>query len=66
MEPRKVNVETRGEFTRGFTIASESKISNVQVCLDVDAIRFIDLFMRTTLMSGGICSRNIKASYDAL
>jgi inosine-uridine nucleoside N-ribohydrolase len=55
MEPRKVNVETRGEFTRGFTIASKSKISNVQVCLDVDAIRFIDLFMRTALMSGGIC-----------
>ena len=24
MEPRKVNVETRGEFTRGFTLASES------------------------------------------
>jgi len=66
MEPRKVNVEIRGEFTRGFTIASKSKISNVQVCLDVDAIRFINLFMRTTLMSGGICSRNIKASYDAL
>lgn len=66
MEPRKVNVETRGEFTRGFTIASKSKISNVQVCLDVDAIRFIDLFMRTTLMSGGICSRSIKASHNAL
>lgn len=54
MEPRKVDVEIKGEFTRGFTIASKSKTPNAQVCVDVDAIRFIDLFMRTTLMSGGV------------
>jgi inosine-uridine nucleoside N-ribohydrolase len=45
-ESRKVNVETRGEFTRGFTIASKSKTPNAQVCLHVDATRFADLFMR--------------------
>lgn len=54
MEPRKVDVEIKGEFTRGFTIASKSKTPNAQVCMDVHAIRFIDLFMRTTLMSGGV------------
>lgn len=54
MEPRKVDVEIKGEFTRGFTIASKSKTPNAQVCMDVDAIRFIDLFMRMTLMSGGV------------
>ncbi len=54
MEPRKADVEIKGEFTRGFTIASKSKTPNAQVCMDVDAMRFIDLFMRMTLMSGGV------------
>lgn len=49
MEPRKVNVETRGEFTRGFTLASETTTSNVKVCLDVDATKFIAFFMEQIL-----------------
>jgi len=49
MEPRKVHVETRGEFTRGFTLTSKEKASNVKVCLDVDAVRFITFFMRRIL-----------------
>jgi len=49
MEPREVNVETRGEFTRGFTLTLREKASNVKMCLDVDAVRFINLFMRRIL-----------------
>ena len=49
MEPRQVNVETRGEFTRGFTIALKSKTPNAQVCLDVNVNKFIDLFMKRIL-----------------
>lgn len=49
MEPREVNVETRGEFTRGFTLASETMASNVKVCLDVDATKFIAFFMEQIL-----------------
>lgn len=49
MEPRQVNVETRGEFTRGFTIAVKNQTPNAQVCLDVDADRFIGLFMKQIL-----------------
>lgn len=49
MEPREVNVETRGEFTRGFTLASETMTSNVKVCLDVDATKFIAFFMEQIL-----------------
>jgi purine nucleosidase len=40
-----VSVETCGEFTRGFTVASDSENSNVQVCVDVDSKRFIKVFM---------------------
>ncbi|MBM4034357.1 MAG: nucleoside hydrolase [Planctomycetes bacterium] len=43
--PRKVVVETRGESTRGFTVATQSDAPNAQVCLDVDAAAFLRLFM---------------------
>jgi len=49
MEPRKVNIETRGEFTRGFTVASKSATPNAQICVDVDVDRFITLFMEQIL-----------------
>ncbi len=44
-QPKLVGVETRGEFTRGFTVASDSENSNIQVCVDVDPKRFIKVFM---------------------
>jgi len=44
-QSKLVYVETRGEFTRGFTVASDSENSNVQVCVDVDSKRFIKVFM---------------------
>jgi len=44
-EAKLVCVETRGEFTRGFTVASDSENSNVQACVDVDSERFIKVFM---------------------
>ena len=44
-QSKLVGVETRGEFTRGFTVASDSENSNVQVCVDVDFKRFIKVFM---------------------
>ncbi|MGD0331281.1 MAG: nucleoside hydrolase [Nitrososphaeria archaeon] len=44
-QSKLVYVETRGELTRGFTIASESENSNIQVCVDVDSKRFIRIFM---------------------
>jgi len=43
--PMAVRVETRGEFTRGFTVAHEGGEPNAQVCVDVDAGRFLRLFM---------------------
>jgi inosine-uridine nucleoside N-ribohydrolase len=42
--PRRVCVETRGEFTRAFTIAYSDDQPNAEVCLDVDSIRFVELF----------------------
>jgi inosine-uridine nucleoside N-ribohydrolase len=49
-QPMLVKVETRGEFTRGFTVAvSESEKPNAQVCVDVDSKRFIRLFMNRIL-----------------
>jgi len=45
MQPKLVRVETQGEFTRGFTIASDSDKPNAQVCVDVDSERFVKLFM---------------------
>lgn len=44
-QPKLVRVETQGEFTRGFTIASDSDKPNAQVCFDVDSERFVKLFM---------------------
>jgi len=48
-QPRLVGVETRGEFTRGFTVTSNSENSNIQVCVDVDSKRFIKVFMNRIL-----------------
>ncbi|HUT37250.1 MAG TPA: nucleoside hydrolase [Planctomycetota bacterium] len=45
VEPRKVVVETRGEFTRAFTVATRSDTPNASVCLDVDSAAFLRLFM---------------------
>ncbi len=44
-QPRNVAVETRGEFTRAFTIATPSDTPNASVCLDVDSPAFLRLFM---------------------
>jgi len=45
----KILVETRGEVSRGQTIAvpAISEETNVKVCIDVDVERFKDLFMET-------------------
>ncbi|MEM1525200.1 MAG: nucleoside hydrolase [Nitrososphaerales archaeon] len=51
--PLHVKVETKGEFTRGQTIIDkrwwvkkkEDEKSNVNVCVDVDGKRFLDMFM---------------------
>lgn len=45
IEPKLINVETRGEFTRGFTVTRNSDSPNAEVCLDVEAERFVNLFM---------------------
>jgi inosine-uridine nucleoside N-ribohydrolase len=45
VQPRKVCVETRGEFTRAFTVATHSDSPNVSVCLGVDSAAFVRLFM---------------------
>lgn len=44
-QPKMVKVETQGEFTRGFTVASDSDKPNAQMCIDVDSPRFLKLFM---------------------
>jgi len=49
MEPRRVVVETRGEFTRAFTVAAQSDKPNAQACLGVDASAFVKLFMERIL-----------------
>lgn len=48
-QPRLVMVDTRGGFTRGFTLASESETPNAQVCFDVDQNRFVSMFMDRVL-----------------
>jgi len=45
MQTKLVRVETQGEFTRGFTITSDSDKPNAKVCVDVDSERFVKLFM---------------------
>jgi len=45
VQQRKVAVETRGEFTRAFTVATQSDKPNASVCLDVDSAAFLRLFM---------------------
>jgi len=52
MQPKLVRVETKGEFTRGFTLASESGTPNAQVCFDVDHNRFVKMFMDRVLRGG--------------
>lgn len=49
IEPKLISVETRGEFTRGFTVARNSDHPNAEVCLDVEAERFVNLFMERIL-----------------
>jgi inosine-uridine nucleoside N-ribohydrolase len=48
-QARRVLVETRGEFTRAFTLASQSEPTNAEVCLGVDAPGFLRLFMERML-----------------
>jgi purine nucleosidase len=49
--PAKILVETRGEYTRGVTIESVNVFNgkpngyNADVCIDVEAERFMELFM---------------------
>ncbi len=50
--PMHVEIETKGEVTRGMTVADRRPIvqkrkrsPNAQVCLDVDAHRFLSLFL---------------------
>lgn len=49
-QPRRVDVETRGEFTRGFTLARPSDAPNAEVCLAVNAEAFVGLFMERLLL----------------
>ena len=51
-ESMHVDVETRGDVTEGMTVAdrrpiraSWKKTANAEVCLDVDALRFLTLFL---------------------
>ena len=46
---RTVHVEVRGEFSRGFTVISDRGPRGVEVCLDVDAPRFVASFMERIL-----------------
>ncbi len=48
-QPRRVQVETRGEFTRGFTVGRPSDEPNAAVCVGVDAEAFVRLFMERIL-----------------
>jgi len=52
-EKMYVKIETRGEFTRGVTVADDTehrkRESNVNVCVDVDRERFINFFLDRTL-----------------
>ena len=51
-EPMHVKIETRGEITQGMTVADRRSIRlpvadppNAEVCLDVDAPRFLEFFL---------------------
>ncbi|HIE50643.1 MAG TPA: nucleoside hydrolase [Armatimonadetes bacterium] len=46
LEPRLLRVETQGAHTRGFTLATPSDQPNAQVCTDVEAERFVQLFFQ--------------------
>jgi inosine-uridine nucleoside N-ribohydrolase len=55
-EPMSVDIETRGDLTEGMTVAdrrlihpSLKKSPNADICLKVDAPRFIDFFLRRLL-----------------
>ncbi len=47
-QARRVRVETRGELTRGYTVAADGEPAT-QVCMDVDADAFVHLFMERLL-----------------
>jgi len=49
-QPRRVGVETRGEFTRGYTLARGEGEPKVDVCTDVDADAFVRFFMERVLI----------------
>jgi len=51
-EPRHVAVETRGEFTRAYTVTTQDGEPNTQVCLGVDSAGFLGLFMERLLQRG--------------
>jgi len=54
-ENMHIKIETRGEFTRGVTVVTDTPYgrkkgdSNVDVCVDVDSDRFIDFFLKRIL-----------------
>ena len=55
-EPMSVDVETRGDLTEGMTVAdrrfihtSLRKPPNADICLNVDAPRFIAFFLKRLL-----------------
>jgi purine nucleosidase len=52
MEPMFVDVETKGEITRGMTVAErrpfmKSRPTNMKVCLDIDEARFMETYMNS-------------------
>jgi purine nucleosidase len=52
-KPMRLDIETAGELTRGMVVAERrpwiQEPANVNVCLNVDADRFIDLFSQRVM-----------------
>jgi inosine-uridine nucleoside N-ribohydrolase len=52
-----VDVETKGEITRGMTVGErrffiEPRVKNMDVCLDIDETRFMEEFMNSLISLG--------------
>jgi inosine-uridine nucleoside N-ribohydrolase len=56
MQPMSIDIETRGELTRGMVVLDRrpwiQKDANVQVCVNVDAHRFLELFCERVIRAG--------------
>ncbi|MEM2792574.1 MAG: nucleoside hydrolase [Candidatus Bathyarchaeia archaeon] len=48
VKPMRISVETRGEYTRGFTVPVDGT-PNAEVCIDVNSDAFLDFYMKRVL-----------------